>query len=266
MIGTLQVDVLLSVRFRLALVPFPGVCCEKSERILKFLDHRSLRKRISCGRRIASGPNEDFVPISNRRSFIWTVAAIGAVSSAAATKENETVYRFSTPECEGRMSIQFLDKYASRGFWFKQQERNRRFCLSGDGHENQACLPDFSGSMAIAVYHFRPRPHSPAALKIREHVRTIDQDSRMNVRPPFDANLPLQSGIASDIQAFGYTAKDDQQTTPNLKQLDPWCLLRQDLYLDDQTAPFLIVHWKHTLRAITLIDVIPGDRTEVTKL
>jgi len=42
-----------------------------------------------------------------------------------------------------------------------------------------------------------------------------------------------------------------------------WFLLRQDLYLNDQAAPFLIVHWKHTLNFISLVDVIPGDGTQM---
>ena len=47
------------------------------------------------------------------------------------------------------------------------------------------------------------------------------------------------------------------------KPLALWCLLRQDLFLNQQPEPFLIVHWKHTFDAITLLDVIPGDRTEL---
>jgi hypothetical protein len=39
--------------------------------------------------------------------------------------------------------------------------------------------------------------------------------------------------------------------------------LRQDLYLNEQSAAFLIVHWKHTFNFIRLVDVIPGDQTEL---
>jgi hypothetical protein len=44
-----------------------------------------------------------------------------------------------------------------------------------------------------------------------------------------------------------------------------WYLLRQDLYLNDQGTAFLIVHWKHILNSIGLLDVIPGDGTELIR-
>jgi len=34
------------------------------------------------------------------------------------------------------------------------------------------------------------------------------------------------------------------------------------LYLNDQATAFLIVHWKHTVNLVRLVDVIPGDRTQ----
>jgi hypothetical protein len=67
----------------------------------------------------------------------------------------------------------------------------------------------------------------------------------------------IRKAAVSDIQAFVYDPAD-----PNAKPLAVWCLLRQDLYLNDQTSAFLIVHWKHTLDSISLVDVIPGDGTE----
>jgi hypothetical protein len=163
------------------------------------------------------------------------------------------------------MSVQFQDRYASRGFWFKDHETSRRFCLSASGDEGHDCLPNFSGSIAIAEYHFYPRVQGPEFVKIREHVRTIDQDSHVSPRPPFDGTLMLREHMASDIQAFGSTTDARTQTSPKEKMPEPWCFLRQDLFLGDQMSPFLIVHWKHTLNAITLIDVIAGERTQLTK-
>ena len=52
------------------------------------------------------------------------------------------------------------------------------------------------------------------------------------------------------------------QAAFHTKPLAAWRLLRQDLYLNSQTTAFLIVHWKHTLDVISLVDVIPGDDTE----
>jgi hypothetical protein len=69
----------------------------------------------------------------------------------------------------------------------------------------------------------------------------------------------MDRGLVSDIQAFGYNLDDPKQATPTDE--DVWSLLRQDLYLNDRATAFLIVHWKHTLNFINVLDVIPGDGT-----
>jgi hypothetical protein len=88
----------------------------------------------------------------------------------------------------------------------------------------------------------------------------IDNDSGMSPPPPFERVLAVEREMASDIQAFGYNADDAQQTA--FRNKPAWRILRQDLYLNAQTTAFLIVHWKHTLDVISLVDVIPGDDTE----
>jgi hypothetical protein len=42
-----------------------------------------------------------------------------------------------------------------------------------------------------------------------------------------------------------------------------WYLVRQDMYLNDETPALLVVHWKHMLNLISLLDVIPGDGTQL---
>jgi hypothetical protein len=172
------------------------------------------------------------------------------------------VYRFNADGCDIRMVVEFFDNYSTNGFWFKEHMANRRFCLSGAGEENRNCLPNFTGSLAIARYHVQARAGAPKALALREHVRTIDQDSRLVTRAPFERTIDLQDGVASDVQAFGYQADASQPHQP-AERNGLWCLLRQDLYLDGQSALFLVLHWKHTVHGIRLFDVIPGDRTRL---
>jgi len=170
----------------------------------------------------------------------------------------ETVYRLQTPECEVRMSVEYFGK-SVKNFRFRDQLSDRAFCLSANGNENQSCVEEFTGSVAVAYYHFRPRSNSQ--LNLRERVLTIDHDNRMAPRPPFERTLPIQRDMASDIQAFGYTR--DFSSHEQLVAPSPWRLLRQDLFLNDQAAAFVIVHWKHTIESITLVDVIPGDQTKI---
>jgi hypothetical protein len=201
------------------------------------------------------------VRISNRRNFFGALAVLAPAAASAKdrARRSETVYRFLTPDYEGRLSVHYLDNYSSAGFWFSDRLSGRRFCLSEKGEEGRDCLADFKGALAIAVYHLRSLPHSRKSLKLRERVLTIDHDSRMDPRPPFETTLDGKGEVVSDIQAFGYNRQNPAEPAP----LDPWCLLRQDLYFEGHDAPFLIIHWKHTFSAITLIDVIPGERTKL---
>jgi hypothetical protein len=207
------------------------------------------------------------LPRPDRRFFLWSLTSLGAGLGLTnhemkAENRSEPSYRFRTPECEVRMSVQFLANSSTEGFHFRDRLTNRTFCLSANGEENQGCLERFVGAMAIARYAFRSRRHSAVPPSLRERVLTIDNDSRMTPRPPFERVLAVETEVVSDIQAFGYNPDDPQQTAFSTKPLAAWRLLRQDLYLNGQPTAFLIVHWKHTLDVISLVDVIPGDGTE----
>jgi hypothetical protein len=197
----------------------------------------------------------------NRRRFLGGAGAFALLSPAAA--KNDEAYRFRTADAEIEMTIEFHDGYTSRGFWFGEQMSNRSFCLSAGGEQGRNCVPDFRGSLAIARYRVRHRSYLAAEPVLREHVRTIDHDARLPDRPSFDRSIVLKKGVGSDLQAFGYeTALADEQVSD---QHGPWYLYRQDLYLEPQRAPFLVVYWKHALASIRILDLIPGDQTWVEK-
>jgi hypothetical protein len=205
-----------------------------------------------------------FLPNPDRRIFLWSLASLGLTPKILKSeKRSEPTYRFLTPECEVRMSVQYFPNSSTDSFRFRDDLTNRTFCLSPNGEEDRGCLERFVGSMAIARYAFRSRRPSQAPLNLRERVLTIDHDSRVSARPPFERVLAVQREVVSDIQAFGYNPDDPQQTAFSAKPLAVWRLLRQDLYLNDEATAFLIVHWKHTLNFISLVDVIPGDGTEL---
>jgi hypothetical protein len=98
---------------------------------------------------------------------------------------------------------------------------------------------------------------------LRERVLTIDHDSRISARASFERALAVERAVVSDIQAFGYDADDGEQAGSDANSLPVWYLVRQDMYLNDQTAALLGVHWKHMLNLISLLDVIPGDGTRL---
>jgi hypothetical protein len=161
------------------------------------------------------------------------------------------------------MNVEYFASSSLKSFRFRDDLTNRTFCLSAGGEQDQGCLERFVGSMAIAHYQFRSRLHSGTPLNLRERVLTIDHDSRIRPRAPFERELAVERAVVSDIQAFGYNADDAEQTASDAKLLAVWYLVRQDLYLNDQATAFLVVHWKHTLDFISLLDVIPGDGTKL---
>jgi hypothetical protein len=192
----------------------------------------------------------------NRRRFFSSGAAFGIHAAASPKPNRQAVFRFATQQCEVLMTVEFFDRYSSRGFSFDETLSSRLFCLAANGQEDRNCLKNFCGALAVARYRIQPRFNAPQLLAIRETVRTIDQDSRLTTRPPFERAIQLQDGMASDIQAFG------AQTETASDAGEPWCLLRQDLYLDREDSSFLIVHWKHALNEIRLVDVIPGKHVK----
>ncbi|HEY2823720.1 MAG TPA: hypothetical protein VGJ06_21945 [Candidatus Acidoferrum sp.] len=217
---------------------------------------------------------------AGRRSFLASLAGFGLARGAPAAEAKrdkksqskfrsgsetkaETVYRLLTPECEVQMSVEYFGRTSAENLRFRDRLSNRAFCLSTDGEQDKSCAQRFSGSIAIARYHFQSRLPSRTPVNLRERVLTIDRDARMGPRAPFERALAAERDVVSDIQAFGYDPNDPSRPQADAGPVPVWCLLRQDLYLNGQPNAFLIVHWKHTLDAISLVDVIPGDRTEV---
>jgi hypothetical protein len=202
--------------------------------------------------------------VVNRRLFLMGAISL---SAAASNPGREAVFDFDTAEYETRMSVVFYDRFSSSGFWFRDPSAGNRFCLSALGEQDRSCLASFTGSVAIARYRFRLRSGGRSVDSLREHVCTIDHDSRLNDRPPYDRVIKLREGIASDIQTFGYeTVPPVSSASARLPESGgPWYYFRQDLYFAGRTAPFLVVHWRHALGAIRILDVIPGADTSIVR-
>jgi len=172
-------------------------------------------------------------------------------------RETEQEFLFATADYEIRMSLEYHDNEPNRGLGFEERSTNRHFCLSTGGEEDHDCINDFEGSVAVMRYRIRPRAPSGSKLSLREYVRSIDQSDWLPPKAPFERVIEVHGGHASDIQVYGYRSSGDQKTSRD----ESWCLLRQNLYLRDSAAPFLVVHWKHTLRQIRVLDIIPQQGT-----
>jgi hypothetical protein len=208
-----------------------------------------------CGKQTALCPGVSGMSHFNRRSLL-----LGSVSFFALPKsEPEQQYLFATDEYEIRMTLEYHDNEPNKGLRFQDRSTDRHFCLSPQGEENRHCAGSFNGSIAVARYRIASHVGPERSLLLREQVRSIDQSDRVPLRPPFERMIQVQHGLASDIQVFGYQA---DSSSPSSQEPDnAWCLLRQNLYLQAQSAPFLVVHWKHTLSSIRVLDIIPENGT-----
>ncbi len=198
-----------------------------------------------------------------RRSFLLAgVAFTGTAGLAAFGKtEPEKQLLFTTDDFAIRVNLEYYDDSPDRGLRFEDRVADRRFCLSMQGDENRNCIDNFKGSIAVVHYHISPlRRDLPASPKMREYVRSIDQSEHVPARPPFERVIEVQGGRASDIQVFGYKEED---RTKSAQPDDAWCLLRQNLYLESKNEPFLVLHWKHTVGSIRMLDIIPANGTRL---
>ena len=200
----------------------------------------------------------------SRRLFL--TGGIGLCGDASASKK-EAVYEFATGACEVRMSVVYYDRYASNGFWFRDELAGRRFCLSASGEEGRKCSGTFAGSLAVVCYRFQAHAGLSGLTGLRECVRTIDHDTRIDDRPPFERIIEVRQGMASDIQAFGYASGPPASSASGRlpEAGGPWYYFRQDLYFAGGLTPFVTVHWRHAFGAIRIVDVIPGDGTSAVK-
>jgi hypothetical protein len=199
----------------------------------------------------------------SRRSFLGTLVALMPVATLATKQKNSSdpVLRFSTPNCDVEMSVKSYGKIKTDDLGFIDRVTNLRMCVPEPSSKSTSCVSGFQGALAVAIYKFSSQSPAKMPTKLHEKVLTIDHDTRIDPKPPLDGFVAVEKDVASDIQAFGYTPDRMTGMFPASPFVGPWCLMRQDLYLNEERAPFLILHWKHTLESIQLMDVIPGDGT-----
>jgi hypothetical protein len=202
----------------------------------------------------------------SRRGLLLSSISGSMSLSALSSRETELQYFFDTDDYEIQMTLEYHDQLANRDLRFLERHSNRHFCLSFSGEEDRNCVSNFKGSIAVARYKLSPNNRSDASPLLREYVRNIDQSDSVAMRAPFERAIQVQHGLASDIQVFGYQDASTPKGLPSEESDNAWCLVRQNLYLRNSAIPFLVVHWKHTLNSIRVLDIIPENGTrQVTK-
>jgi len=154
------------------------------------------------------------------------------------------------------VDVQFYDGVREAPRFYTNSNGKGPICLSVEGQPcGKSETGNWIGSYAIVHFKLLRQAAGENALTLRERVRVIDQDADLPNRPPFETVVPISDQTASDIELYGYaenSAGKGQQGDDRT-----WRFLRQELFYGNQERPFLILHWKHTVESITLIDAIP---------
>jgi hypothetical protein len=157
------------------------------------------------------------------------------------------------------MDVRFSDPYLGKRLAFYDDAARKEICLVGNG-ETGSCPQLFVGVVAAVKFTVkRAGGKLRGKTSIREFVTVTAQSPDLPPRPPFEGTQVLTNGAISDLQAFGYDESDIAESERNAERQKSkerlWRLCRQELYLNDETAPFATINWRFTLDAIEIASV-----------
>ena len=185
---------------------------------------------------------------------------LALASQADRRREPDITYGFATRQYMIEMSVSFPNPYlGSRLVFNSTLEPGKQLCPAIDGFP-PGCIDRFVGAVAAVKYSVKFFDGAiPDRVAMREHVTVTAQSPGIAERSPFSMTKLLTGGIGSDIQVFGYDEallrQDDHARSRKPALPRWWRLYRQELYLDQDTEPFAIVEWKHTLNRISIVAI-----------
>jgi hypothetical protein len=188
------------------------------------------------------------------------------MASGGLARDPDVTYGFATMQYKIEMRISFFDPYEGKRLaFYSSVDPTKRICPSFDG-KPATCIDRFVGAVAVVRYSVRlANGDIPGSAVIREYVVVTAQSPGVAERAPFSMTILLVEGTGSDIQVFGYDEgllkHADRVRSRTQGKATWWRLYRQELYVDQESEPFAIVEWKHTLNRISVVDIYsPSDR------
>ena len=181
-------------------------------------------------------------------------------TSAAAGPQHHI---FTTGDHIITMDVRFNKPYVgTRLVFYDDKDALKPICFTGNG-ENGACPNRFVGAVAWVTFTVKPTGSKlRSKTSIREHVTVTAQSLDLPSRPPFDKTQVITKGTVTDLQAFGYDeseiAEGEREAERENSRKRLWRLCRQELYLNDETVPFAVIHWRYTLDEIEILRVQSG--------
>ena len=201
----------------------------------------------------------------NGQPFLLALGIL-VVPAGGLARDPDRTFGFTTKQYKIEMRISFFDPYAGRRLAFHNSlDPTKQICPSFDGTP-ATCIDRFVGAVAVVRYSLRlANGDIPGSAIIREYVIVTAQSPGVAERAPFSMTILLVQGIGSDVQVFGYDEgplkQADRVRSRRQRKATWWRLYRQELYVDQETEPFAIVEWKHTLNRISVGEIYsPPDR------
>jgi len=198
----------------------------------------------------------------------WILLSLASISQTTSAPGTDITYGFATRDYLIEMKITFLDPYVGQRLVFSSSvDPARELCFStGDGRTGP-CIRRFVGAVAVVTYSVKlANGGTPGLASIRERVTVPAQSPGLPQRAPFSMTQKLVKGIGSDLQVFGYDEgplkKAERIATRKQAQSTWWRLCKQELYVDEETKPFAILEWKHTLNRISIVQIYAPPNRE----
>jgi len=194
------------------------------------------------------------------RFVVFSSIACSTAIEIRATDGEPQRHTFTSDGCIITMDVRFSEPYVGKRLaFYSDRDPLKEICLVGNG-ETGACLNRFVGAVASVTFTVKGAGSKlRRKTSIREYVTVTAQSPDLPPRSPFDKTQVLVNGTISDLQAFGYDESDiaegerEAERQKSKKRL--WRLCRQELYLNGETVPFAIIHWRYTLEAVEILRV-----------
>jgi hypothetical protein len=193
----------------------------------------------------------------HKSCIAWISPLMCVLVVACAAKERKEVYRLDTADYRIEMTVAFYPPYlGGRLDFLNSAEPGKQLCYSGDG-DSRSCVERFVGAVASATYRFQPRRRDiPQATTFREVVTVLSQTPGLAERAPYEREQRLARGVGTDIQAFGYNEIDvagPERDASRSQWRGYWRVYRQELFVNQDSEPFAVVEWKHTVQKIEVV-------------
>jgi hypothetical protein len=168
-------------------------------------------------------------------------------------------HTFTTRDYVVHMEVRFHEPYlGKRLVLYNSANPNKEICVVPSG-TSVVCPNRFVGAVATVTFAIKRASGKPVnRATIREVVTVLSQSPELSLRPPLEKTMPATRGVMSDLQVFGYDETEipeEQRAGERKEWLQFWRIYRQELYLNDDRDPFAVIHWRHTLNRIEIVDV-----------